>query len=309
MENREEVTQLSRMPQASSASGPEGSSRLLVENEWYFFVGPEKTGTTWIHELLSANAEVLLPAGVKETFFFDRYYEKGMDWYLSHFKRPRKDAPGPRKIVDVAPSYFNNSRVAERIKRHVLRPTIICTLRDPVARSLSLYQHLHRYGWTNRSLAEAIEQYPFLVTGSQYHARLVEWWRVFGEGSVHVLFYDDLAGNPAGFSACLQQLLHLDALEIGESAGRVVNQAGGPRSYWLAKSARLVATWLRESRAYAVIEILRRLGLKEVLYGGRAAGPVHVAAEDVKMLRSLLSEDLGRLRSAVHSVPSAWGEC
>lgn len=41
------------------------------------FVGPTKCGTTWIDTYLREREEVVLPADCKETFFFDKAFNKG----------------------------------------------------------------------------------------------------------------------------------------------------------------------------------------------------------------------------------------
>lgn len=48
-------------------------------------VGPEKTGTTWIYSYLKEPG-VCFPLEVKEIFFFDKFYNKGLGWYMCHFK-------------------------------------------------------------------------------------------------------------------------------------------------------------------------------------------------------------------------------
>jgi hypothetical protein len=40
-------------------------------------IGPMKAGTTWLYSYLISRGDVCLPEGVKETFFFDRRFNKG----------------------------------------------------------------------------------------------------------------------------------------------------------------------------------------------------------------------------------------
>jgi len=72
-------------------------------------VGPPRTATTWIHEYLKRQQDVRLPKELKETHFFSWKYEKGIDWYFSHFA-----SSGPHKITgEVCPTYFDSPRAAE----------------------------------------------------------------------------------------------------------------------------------------------------------------------------------------------------
>ena len=66
----------------------------------FFIVGPPRTGTSWLHEILSGH--VALPEPTKETRFFDNHFHRGLEWYVHHFPRL---APG-RHVGEVAPTYF-----------------------------------------------------------------------------------------------------------------------------------------------------------------------------------------------------------
>src|SRR5438046_10530825 len=49
----------------------------------FLCVGPGRTGTTWLHAVLSGH--VGLPRGVKETRFWGQHYDRGVEWYADHF--------------------------------------------------------------------------------------------------------------------------------------------------------------------------------------------------------------------------------
>src|SRR5271170_6528478 len=51
----------------------------------FIVVGPPRTGTTWLHEVLTDH--VNLPGPTKETRFFDLHFDRGLNWYLDHFPR------------------------------------------------------------------------------------------------------------------------------------------------------------------------------------------------------------------------------
>ena len=68
----------------------------------FVIVGPQKAGTSWIYYYLKDTPQICFPSQMKETFFFDRYYEKGLHWYARHFKLCRKND----KIGEVAPKFL-----------------------------------------------------------------------------------------------------------------------------------------------------------------------------------------------------------
>ncbi|PWQ95564.1 hypothetical protein, partial [Leucothrix pacifica] len=49
------------------------------------FIGPLKTATSYIYDYFLHHPGVATSEPVKELFYYDDYYDKGQDWYLSHF--------------------------------------------------------------------------------------------------------------------------------------------------------------------------------------------------------------------------------
>ncbi len=98
-------------------------------------IGPPRTGTTWLHNVLEGHVD--LPYGVKETLYFTTFYDKGFDWYARHFRY----ATGERKVAEVCP-YFFDTVTLERIKAIMPNCKFIVTMRDPVDRLYSMYKAL-----------------------------------------------------------------------------------------------------------------------------------------------------------------------
>ena len=67
-------------------------------------IGVLRGGTTWLHELLVSHPDVYVPARCKETYFFDLYYERGLEWYEGLF--PPRSGGGSRSsaLVDILSS-------------------------------------------------------------------------------------------------------------------------------------------------------------------------------------------------------------
>jgi hypothetical protein len=83
------------MAQGDSATSP--AARRLPD---FIAVGPPRTGTTWLHGVLYHR--VSLPRGVKETYFFDHFYAKGLNWYSHYFG----DSADGHRVGEIAPTYF-----------------------------------------------------------------------------------------------------------------------------------------------------------------------------------------------------------
>ena len=82
----------------------------------FFVIGPPRTGTTWLYEIL--RDRTLLPAPTKETRFFDKHFHRGIDWYRAHYPHTAAD----RHVGEIAPTYFASIEASERI---VERPLLL----------------------------------------------------------------------------------------------------------------------------------------------------------------------------------------
>src|SRR5215470_18764382 len=92
----------------------------------FIAVGPQRTGTTWLHEVMKPHLG--LPRGIKETDFFLKNYARGMEWYRDFFRGCSPDLP----MGEVDPNYFGEDVARERICKDIPQAKIIVTLRDPI---------------------------------------------------------------------------------------------------------------------------------------------------------------------------------
>ncbi len=92
----------------------------------------------------------------KEIHFFDRYYDKGIDWYLAHFP-----LCGEYPVVgEASPFYLFHPEAPERVASVVPLAKFIVLLRNPVDRAFSQYHMKVERGLETLSFAEAIEREP-----------------------------------------------------------------------------------------------------------------------------------------------------
>ena len=56
----------------------------------FLHVGPGKSGSTWLHEVLIRHPEVYLTKA-KDLYFFSRYYDRGLPWYEAQFRAARPE--------------------------------------------------------------------------------------------------------------------------------------------------------------------------------------------------------------------------
>jgi len=238
-----------------------------LKRRWLLFVGPAKTGTSWIDRLLRGFDGVSLPQKVKETLFFDKHFDKGVKWYLEQFPQGRSGD----LMVEVAPTYFVSDAAPKRIAETLPEAQIVVTLRDPVRRAVSHYLNLRKYGFTDLDIDRALKTFPNIARYSLYAARLGTWFRIFGRSNVQVVFYEEVIGNgPRLFEDLVRGFGLEPKVAASPSSGARVNAAAVPMSRTFGRLGQSVAKRLREADLHFVIALGKRLGVKRALFEGGA---------------------------------------
>jgi len=261
-------------------------------------VGVGRSGTTWLHEVLTGHVE--LPYGVKETDFFLRKYGNGIDWYKSFF---RHCVPG-HLIVEICPTYFSSAEARRRMKLHIPDCRIICTFREPVERAYSHYKLMRHNVWTRSSFSAVVNSSREIAEMNQYALNLTGWQQTFGRENVLVCLYDDLEQNPQGYLDAVCNFIGISSFPLSRFAAsaRLNSFPTAPRNRRLAQNARHVRDWLRARRAYRLDRLLEHVGLWAFCFdGGEAFPPLEPELEsrlkqrflpEVEALEQLIGRDL-----------------
>ncbi len=138
---------------------PLESSEKIVPN--FFIIGAQKSGTTWLWEMLKQHPGTALSAK-KEIHYFGsaELYAKGDDWYYRHFTGLDTDKvigeASSTYFYDRVPYWYNKScqiefdeslpPLPELIDRKFHDAKYIVILRDPVRRAISAYSHWMKKG-------------------------------------------------------------------------------------------------------------------------------------------------------------------
>ena len=257
-------------------------------------VGPGRTGTTWLHEVLSGR--VNLPAGIKETDFFTTNYYKGIDWYAHHFR----NADRVRPVGEINP-YFGFPEAAERIATHIPRCKIICTLRNPVERIYSEYKLWRHYTLTKFPIDEFLVKVPQVVEVTRYAKHLPDWRARFGDDRVLVCLNDDLRSDPQAYLDRVCGFIGIEKYPVPPAAagGEAINSINDlPRFPRFARKMRHFMYWLEEKQAYATSNFLERLGFWKFSFGGGAQFPPLDPAIEAH-LRDLMRPDIDALEHLI----------
>ena len=208
----------------------------------FIYVGPDKAGSSWLHEVLITHPQVFMPPA-KDLYFFDRYYDRGLDWYLGQFA-----GAGPRHQVvgEVCQDYLFFPQAAERISSSLGSCRFMVTLRDPADRAFTSYLSMRKHGEPVGTFLEALEQRPELIVHGQYATGLQAFVDRFGRDSVHVAVFDDLVADPQAFIDALLVFLGVEPMTLTQEQLEAQLPASKARFLSLARAARSGAAFVRE---------------------------------------------------------------
>ena len=116
----------------------------------FVIVGAQKAGTTSLWKVVASHPDVARP-NRKEVHFFDRKFDKGVDWYSGLFTLK----PGQTQAGESTPIYMYDPVVRRRMIDTLPDIKVVITLRDPVSRAYSHYWHTKRHGFEPHDTFEA----------------------------------------------------------------------------------------------------------------------------------------------------------
>ena len=257
----------------------------------FLYIGPDKAGSSWLHEVLLLHDDVFL-SEAKDLYFFDRYYERGLDWYRQQFRH----AGQQRVVGEVCQDYLFHPDAAKRIRHDLGEIRLMVTLREPAARAHSSYLYMLKQGQQVGTFHEALAARPELLDHGRYGSALERYLEQFPADNLHIGLFDQLQNDPQAFLDQVTGWLGVDVLPLtgGQLAARL--PAGRARSRLLARLARAAADWTREhDGAELVGRVKRSRHVQRALY--RPLGPAapKLRPRDVDLVWELLGAEMDRV--------------
>ena len=203
----------------------------------YLIIGVQKAGTTSLYKYLKQHPNVQ-PVFSKEVHFFDRHFDKGLDWYRSHFQFSRDGYI----TGEATPEYIFHPYSYKRISEFLPSVKIIVLLRNPIDRAYSRYNHscrsskyrskiksfeqaiakekellssfnLNRFYENERFYEDercykAIERHSYLSRGI-YITQIKRWFNCFPREQILILKSENLYSDPSGTYKKVLEFLNL----------------------------------------------------------------------------------------------------
>jgi hypothetical protein len=269
----------------------------------FLFIGADKAGSTWLFNALRQHPDCFVPA-CKDIYFFDRYYDRGLEWYASFFDAAPDDAVA---VGELSHDYLYSDAAAERIARDLPGVKLVVFLRDPVSRAFSEYLYLVRSGLTrDLGVRAAFTKDGKAIEHSRYARHLPRYLERFPEGQIGIFYYDLLEQQPTELARRVFAFLGMQPLAGVDYDARVLG-AARPRSRAFARAARAGANVARTLGFPTIVGRVKSSRVTKVLYAeyGEEERP-RPSEEESDWLHGLLDPDLADLERLLGTSFEHW---
>jgi hypothetical protein len=207
----------------------------------FFIIGAGKAGTTSLNFYLNLHPQIQM-SEIKEPNFFAGAengvpYPRGRISCLEEYERLFDPTVGVRG--ESSPAYTSHpirQGAPERIKELVPYAKFIYLVRDPIARTVSHYQHLVAVGAERRPIREALDDLsnPFLLPEtcySLYASQLERYMGHFAQESVLVIDQAEFLTDRQAIMRQIFRFLSVDDTFVSDGFGKELYKSSERRVY------------------------------------------------------------------------------
>lgn len=192
-------------------------------------IGAVKCGTSSLHYYLNLHPDIMM-SRIKELYFFvdTHNWNRGIDWYKSHFK-------GDAKIFgESSPGYTvfpGINGVPKKMYSVIPEAKLIYIVRDPIERIKSAYIHRLASGKEDRSINDALRNFDnnsYIYT-SMYYFQLEQFFSFYNQNSIFILTLEELIINTAKSMSQIFKFLNIDDTFNSIKYNKILNKSSKKR--------------------------------------------------------------------------------
>lgn len=188
----------------------------------FLMIGSQRCGTTWTDAALRTHPHVYLPEK-KQSYFFDRNYDKGLNWYLEKFQDV---LPQHVAVGEVATGYCLLHAIP-RMAKHFPNVKLMMVMRNPVERAYSNFQSRQtEEGWN--SFEDALTPGSELLERGHYIDQIECILKHYDQKNILFLLYDDLSGSDGEYIKRVYDFIGVDSDIKSKMIGQRKNSAMFP---------------------------------------------------------------------------------
>lgn len=270
----------------------------------FLYIGMPKAASSWMFEILRQHPEIYVPLA-KNVEFFDRNYERGIDWYLDKFR----SANGERAVGELSHDYYAVDGAGPRIHRHLPDARLICCLREPGDFLISSFNYARMH-----ELDESLDLAGYAGTTTlqrylRYKDNLRAFYDLFPAENIKIVFFDDVRSSPRRIVRELYEFLGVDTDFQPAFADRRVNVAKRARSRAVTQLVFSTARLMRRWGMANLVGAVKRSPLAErILYRQGSTRP-HGWDGFLSSLRARCRTDYPELERMIGKpLPQSWYE-
>ncbi len=270
----------------------------------FLYIGPPKSGSTWLFETLRQHPEIYIPIS-KDFYFFDRYYSRGLDWYSRQFESATVEK---KCIGEISHDYLYSKDAAARIKADLITVKLLTILRNPFDRAISHYKFSIRNGVNFNSFADGLIQRPTIIDHGLYYKHLMPYFELFEKNKLLICLFDDLKKSENTLRSRVLEFLDVEKdFVFSEKINR--NSASTARFNTLAKVVHKGSNIARDVGFGSTIGKIKRSELiKKVLYKEGDFVSLHITKNDFNRLQASFLPDIIELEKLLGLDLTSWKE-
>ncbi len=265
----------------------------------FVFIGPGRSGTTFMDSVLRQDVRIALPEDIKETNFF---LSKGVESEREFWNLYAPDCALSHRRGEVANMYVYFEDAAIHLESMGSQLSLHSILRNPFDRLVSSLRFRISAGEVRNQepFSALLERHPDLVHQSSYHTLLEPYLKRF-RARLYLYDFEDLRRDESRFVAQFYDNIGLDVPEELSFSRSDRNRALQPTNEKLIRLGRAVADTMRQN---GYLRMLGRLKanrfLQKMMYSDSVVSidvtewPAHVVTHlnrEIDLLSSLVKKD------------------
>lgn len=227
-------------------------------------LGGQKCASSWLYRVFNDHPDAFV-SRPKEINFFSTFYERGFQWYESHFTA----AMGRTAIGEISPSYLPDWNAPARAHDYDPNLRILVALRDPVERAYSNHLHdirLAYYKGSDLTFEAGLANNPMYLEQSRYAQHLSRWLEFFPMDRMLIVLQEEIRADPQAQARRIYEFLGISTEHVSDFVGQRANESYLPKSRGQERFIRSAGALTRKIGLGGLDHLLRRTGLVSALH-------------------------------------------
>jgi hypothetical protein len=257
----------------------------------FIIIGAQKSGTTWLYEILKTHPKIKMAHDRKEVHFFDRYFDRGIKWYKERFPYDENFLIG-----EATPKYIYDKEVPKRIYNNIPEVKLILSLRNPIERAYSQYKYLVQEDNYQQDFKQAIKEYPDILKRGLYFEQIERYLNFFERNQLTIIIFEEMITKEEEKLNEIADFLNLDFDFDKDSIYGKANVSKVPKYKLLYSFGKYIVKKLYDyDDLIFMINFLKKIGFKRLFFDKNKNNFPDMSLDSRKYLSNYYKEDILKL--------------